>query len=164
MRLCFPMQGVQVQSLVGELVSHLPRDMAIIQEQNKKLPQFICSKFCEPRNTWQGHLISAPHGVVRAQLVALLLPSDQLSSPRRLHSAGTLTGAPWCSSIWLLPVLTCGWSSFSSLSQTFQYGEWFPREQKQKLPGLLRAKPIILSEVSQKEKHQYSIITHIYGI
>ena len=24
--------------------------------------------------------------------------------------------------------------------------------------------PIIQSEVSQKEKHQYSIITHIYGI
>ena len=25
-------------------------------------------------------------------------------------------------------------------------------------------KPIIQSEVSQKEKHQYSILTHIYGI
>ena len=24
--------------------------------------------------------------------------------------------------------------------------------------------PIIQSEVSQKEKHQYSILTHIYGI
>ena len=25
-------------------------------------------------------------------------------------------------------------------------------------------KPIIQSELSQKEKHQYSILTHIYGI
>ena len=25
-------------------------------------------------------------------------------------------------------------------------------------------KPIIQSEISQKEKHQYSILTHIYGI
>ena len=25
-------------------------------------------------------------------------------------------------------------------------------------------KPIIQSEVSQKEKHQYSILTHVYGI
>ena len=27
-----------------------------------------------------------------------------------------------------------------------------------------KTEPIILSEVSQKEKHQYSILTHIYGI
>ena len=30
------------------------------------------------------------------------------------------------------------------------------------ISGLLE--PIIQSEVSQKEKHQYSILTHIYGI
>jgi len=28
----------------------------------------------------------------------------------------------------------------------------------------MKLEPIILSEVSQKEKHQYSILTHIYGI
>ena len=28
----------------------------------------------------------------------------------------------------------------------------------------MKLDPIIQSEVSQKEKHQYSIITHIYGI
>ena len=28
----------------------------------------------------------------------------------------------------------------------------------------LKLKPIIQSEVSQKEKHQYSILMHIYGI
>ena len=28
----------------------------------------------------------------------------------------------------------------------------------------LKLEPIIQSEVSQKEKHQYSILTHIYGI
>ena len=28
----------------------------------------------------------------------------------------------------------------------------------------MKMKPIIQSEVSQKEKHQYSILTHIYGI
>ena len=34
-------------------------------------------------------------------------------------------------------------------------------------PALMRwmeLEPIIQSEVSQKEKHQYSILTHIYGI
>ena len=28
----------------------------------------------------------------------------------------------------------------------------------------MKLEPIILSEVSQKEKHQYSILTHIHGI
>ena len=28
----------------------------------------------------------------------------------------------------------------------------------------MKLKPIIQSEVSQKEKHPYSILTHIYGI
>ena len=28
----------------------------------------------------------------------------------------------------------------------------------------MKLEPIIQSEVSQKEKHQYNIITHIYGI
>ena len=29
---------------------------------------------------------------------------------------------------------------------------------------MLKLEPIIQSEVSQKEKHQYNILTHIYGI
>ena len=28
----------------------------------------------------------------------------------------------------------------------------------------MKPEPIIQSEVSQKEKHQYSILTHIYGV
>ena len=32
------------------------------------------------------------------------------------------------------------------------------------LMSLMKLEPIIQSEVSQKEKHQYSILTHIYGI
>ena len=32
------------------------------------------------------------------------------------------------------------------------------------LIGSVKLEPIIPSEVSQKEKHQYSILTHIYGI
>ena len=40
------------------------------------------------------------------------------------------------------------------------------KEESEKV-GLMRwmkLEPIIQSEVSQKEKHQYSILTHIYGI
>ena len=32
------------------------------------------------------------------------------------------------------------------------------------LMGWIKLKPILQSEVSQKEKHQYSILMHIYGI
>ena len=32
------------------------------------------------------------------------------------------------------------------------------------LMGWMKLEPIMQSEVSQKEKHQYSILTHIYGI
>ena len=32
------------------------------------------------------------------------------------------------------------------------------------LMKLLKLEPIIQNEVSQKEKHQYSILMHIYGI
>ena len=40
-------------------------------------------------------------------------------------------------------------------------------ENEEELKILLikvKLEPIIQSEVSQKEKHQYSILTHIYGI
>ena len=32
------------------------------------------------------------------------------------------------------------------------------------LMGWMKLEPVIQSEVSQKEKHQYSILMHIYGI
>ena len=32
------------------------------------------------------------------------------------------------------------------------------------LMRLMKLEPIIQSEVSQKEKHQYNILTHMYGI
>ena len=32
------------------------------------------------------------------------------------------------------------------------------------LMGWMKLEPIIQNEVSQKNKHQYSILTHIYGI
>ena len=43
-------------------------------------------------------------------------------------------------------------SSFILLQVVDQFSRW------------MKLEPIIQSEVSQKEKHQYSILTHIYGI
>ena len=48
-------------------------------------------------------------------------------------------------------------------------GEWhFKHSEKNTFESVLmrwmKLEPIIQSEASQKEKHQYSILTHIYGI
>ena len=37
-------------------------------------------------------------------------------------------------------------------------------KKKSVLMRWMKLEPIIQSEISQKEKHQYSILTHIYGI
>ena len=37
-------------------------------------------------------------------------------------------------------------------------------KEKVHLMRWMKLEPIIQSEVSQKEKHQYSILTHMYGI
>ena len=46
--------------------------------------------------------------------------------------------------------------------------EYYPAIKKNASESILmrwmKLEPIIQSEVSQKEKHQYSILTHIYGI
>ena len=46
--------------------------------------------------------------------------------------------------------------------------EYYPAIKKNTFESVLmrwmKQEPIIQSEVSQKEKHQYSILTHIYGI
>ena len=46
--------------------------------------------------------------------------------------------------------------------------EYFPAIKKNAFESVLRRwmklEPIKQNEVSQKEKHQYSILTHIYGI
>ena len=61
----------------------------------------------------------------------------------------------WCFSFWLTSLCIIG-SSFIHLirkdSNVFFLMRW------------MKLEPIIQSEVSQKEKDQYSILTHIYGI
>ena len=46
--------------------------------------------------------------------------------------------------------------------------EYYSATEKDALESVLmrqmKLEPIIQSKVSQKEKHQYSILTHIYGI
>ena len=41
---------------------------------------------------------------------------------------------------------------------------WYIYTMESVLMRWMKLEPIIQSEVSQKEKHQYSILVHIYGI
>ena len=51
------------------------------------------------------------------------------------------------------------------MSNTKIKSRWFKKNTFESvLMRWMKLEPIIQSEVSQKEKHQYSILTHIYGI
>ena len=52
-------------------------------------------------------------------------------------------------------------SKVQCYKEQYCIGTWNVRSMNQ---GKLKLEPIIQSEVSQKEKHEYSILTHIYGI
>ena len=52
-------------------------------------------------------------------------------------------------------------SKVQHCKEQYCIGTWNVRSMNQ---GKLKLEPIIQSEVSQKEKHEYSILTHIYGI
>ena len=52
-----------------------------------------------------------------------------------------------------------------SFEKTMEYYSVFKKNAFESvLMRWMKLEPIIQSEVSQKEKHQYSILTHIYGI
>ena len=78
------------------------------------------------------------------------------------------------SSQWCHPAISSSVVPFSSCPQTLPASESFPMSQlysaikkntfESVLMRWMKLEPIIQSEVSQKEKHQYSILTHIYVI
>ena len=47
---------------------------------------------------------------------------------------------------------------------TMDYYSFIKKNTFESVLMRMKLKPTIQSEVSQKEKHQYSILTHIYGI
>ena len=51
-----------------------------------------------------------------------------------------------------------------SLEKTPMLGGIEGRRRRAVLMRWMKLEPIIQGEVSQKEKHQYSILTHMYGI
>ena len=70
------------------------------------------------------------------------------------------------------PFLSCdGFSPFQETWYIYTMGYYsaikqneVPNEWLSVLMRWMKLEPIIQSDVSQKEKHQYNILTHIYGI
>ena len=64
--------------------------------------------------------------------------------------------------------LSMGFSGQEYWSGSIYTMEYYSAIKKNTFESVLmrwmKLEPIIQSEVSQKEKHQYSILTHIYGI
>ena len=56
----------------------------------------------------------------------------------------------WIRKLWYIYII----EYYSAIKNTFE----------SVLMRWMKLEPIIQSEVSQKQKHQYSILTHIYGI
>ena len=54
---------------------------------------------------------------------------------------------------------------YTALEYTMEYCSAIKKNAFESvLMGWMKLEPIIQSEISQKEKHQYSILMHIYGI
>ena len=78
---------------------------------------------------------------------------------------------PQCSSQHCLQQPGCGYPSADEWIRKLWYihtMEYYSAIKKSAFESVLmrwmKLEPIIQSEVSQKEKHQYSILTHIYGV
>ena len=71
-----------------------------------------------------------------------ILKSRDITLPTKVHLVKTM----------VFPVLMYGHESWTVKKAGCQRLRW------------MKLEPIIQSEVSQKEKHQYSILIHIYGI
>ena len=71
----------------------------------------------------------------------------------------------WIKKLWYIYIMDCSvqFSSVQSLSRVQLFAT--PRNAFEAvLTRRMKLEPIIQSEVSQKEKHQYSILMHTYGI
>ena len=134
----------------------------------------VCSKSC-PLSRWCHPTISS--SVTRFSCPQSFPASGFFPVSRLFASGGQSIGASASASV--LPMSIQGWSPLGltglislqskRLSRVFsnttvQMHQFFGAQLLKSLMRWMKLEPIIQSEVSQKEKHQYSILMHIYGI
>ena len=84
-------------------------------------------------------------GVLKVQLLALSTIARTWKQPR------CPSADEWVRKLWYI----CTMEYYSAITKS---------TLESVLMRWMKLEPIIQSEVSQEEKHQYSILTHIYGI
>ena len=97
---------------------------------------------------------SSIHGILQARVLewgAIALSGAQFTKPRTWKQPRCPSADEWLRKLWYIYTM----EYYSAIKKnTFE----------SVLMRWMKLEPIIQSEVSQKEKHQYSILTHIYGI
>ena len=106
------------------------------------------------------------------------LPYDPASPLLGIHTEETRTERDMCTPVFITALFItartrkqprCPWADEWLRKLWYIYAmEYYSAIKKNTCESVLmrwmKLEPIIQSEVSQKEKHQYSILTHIYGI
>ena len=106
------------------------------------------------------------------------LPYDPAIPPLGIHTEETRIERDMCTSMFITALFTIDrtWKQPRGPSSDKRIRKWwyiytmecYAAIKKNTFESVLmrwmKLEPIIQSEVNQKEKHQYSVLTHIYGI
>ena len=146
LRICLPKQGTQVQSLVQEdsMCHGAPKPMPYsywahsLTRQKHRSPRTLEPMFCNKK--------SHPIDTCTPVFIAALFTTARTWKQPRCPSADE-----WIRKLWYM----CTMEYYSAIKKN---------AVESVLMRWMKLEPIIQSEASQKEKHQYSILMHIYGI
>ena len=95
------------------------------------------------------------------------LPYDPAIPRLGIHTEETRTERDTCTPMFIaaLFIIASTWKQLKCpLADEWIRKLWYIYTMESVLMRWMKLEPLIQSEVSQKEKHQYSILTHIYGI
>ena len=146
LRICLPKQGTQVQSLVQEdsTCHGEPKPMPYsywahsLMHHKHRSPRTLEPMFCNKK--------SHPIDICTPVFIEALFTIARTWKQPRCPSADE-----WIRKLWYI----CTMEYYSAIKKN---------AVESVLMRWMKLEPIIQSEVSQKEKHQYSILMHIYGI
>ena len=151
----------------------------------QKFTNSKCGRACGEKGTllhswWEGKLVQPLWRKVWRFLKKLIieLPFDPEIPLLGIHTEETRIERDTCTPMFITALFTIArtWKQTrcSSVDEWIRKlwhiytMEYYSTTKKNTFESVLmrwiKLEPIILSEVSQKEKHQYSILTHMYGI
>ena len=133
------------------LISHFCLYLALVAQS--------CLTLCDPVNC--SPLGSSVHGILQARILEwVAVPFSRGSSwPRDQTWVSRIAGTFF--TVWAIMEAVF---IFNYSSNSVDYSAIKKNTFESVLMRWMKLEPIIQSEVSQKEKHQYSILTHIWNL